>query len=116
MSKEKPEVGDVWVTTDEDEKVRVMYTFVAEEVLYVAVLIAQLTLDGEWVYFSEVLREPTFEDCTYLGKSKVSIEELFDVGEEENEKDNLATDLKQMVRDSAKQAREIIDNWNKGAV
>ena len=80
MSKEKtPEVGDVWVNTDEDEKVRVMYTFVAEEVLYVAVLIAQLTLDGEWVYFSEVLREPTFEDCTYLGKSKMNVEELFDV-------------------------------------
>lgn len=80
MSKEKtPEVGDVWKTTDEDLKVRVMYTFIHEEVLYVAVLIAQLTLDGKWVYFSEVLREPTFEDCTYLGKSKVNVEELFDV-------------------------------------
>ena len=79
MSKEKPEVGDVWITTDEDVKVRVMYTFIHEEVLHVAVLIAQLTLDGEWVYFSEVLREPTFEDEIYLGKSKVSIKELFDV-------------------------------------
>lgn len=79
MSKEKPEVGDVWVTTDEDVKIRVMYTFIHEEVLYVAVLIAQLKLDGEWVYFSEVLREPTFEDCIYLGKSKVKMEELFDV-------------------------------------
>lgn len=39
--------------------------------------------------------------------------ELFDV-EKENEKDNLATDLKQIVRDSAKQIREIIDNWSKG--
>ena len=79
MSKEKPEVGDVWETTDEDVKVRVMYTFIHEEVLYVAVLIAQLTLDGKWVYFSEVFSEPNFEDCTYLGKSKVSIKELFDV-------------------------------------
>ena len=32
----------------------------------------------------------------------------------ENEKDNLANDLKQIVRDSAKQVREIIDNWSKG--
>lgn len=79
MSKEKPEVGDVWVTTDEDVKIRVMYTFIHEEVLHVAVLIAQLTLNGEWVYFSEVLRKPNFEDCTYLGKSKVNLEELFDV-------------------------------------
>ena len=79
MSKDKPEVGDVWVTTDEDVKIRIMYTFIHEEVLYVAVLIAQLTLDGKWVYFSEVLREPTFEDCTYIGKSKTSINELFDV-------------------------------------
>lgn len=79
MSKEKPEVGDVWVTTDEDVKVRVMYTFIHEDLLYVAVLIAQLTLDGKWVYFSEVLSEPTFGDCTYLGKSKVNVEELFDV-------------------------------------
>ena len=79
MSKEKPEVGDVWKNTDEDIKVRVMYTFIHEEVLYVAVLIAQLTLDGKWVYFSEVLREPTFEDCIYLGKSKGNIKELFDV-------------------------------------
>lgn len=77
MSKDKPEVGDVWVTTDEDVKVIVMYTFIHEEVLYVAVLIAQLTLDEKWVYFSEVLREPSFEDCTYLGKSKVSVEDLF---------------------------------------
>lgn len=79
MSKEKPEVGDVWINANKDVKVRVMYTFIHEEVLYVAVLIAQLTPNGKWVYFSAVLREPTFEDFTYLGKSKVNLEELFDV-------------------------------------
>ena len=77
--KHLPEVGDVWENTDEDIKIRVMYTFIHEEVLYVAVLIAQLTLDGKWVYFSEVFSEPNFENCTYLGKSKVNMEELFDV-------------------------------------
>lgn len=77
--KHLPEVGEVWENTDEDIKIRVMYTFIHEEVLHVAVLIAQLTLDGKWVYFSEVFSEPNFKDCTYLGKSKVNMEELFDV-------------------------------------
>ena len=57
---------------------------------------------------------------TLIEENKDKVGGWFDIQrcelEEENEKDNLATDLKQIVRDSAKQTREIIDNWSKGIV
>lgn len=52
---------------------------------------------------------------TNLSMPRCDIEEL--KGQIEQLKAlNTADDLKQMVRDSAKQVREIIDNWNKGVV
>lgn len=100
MSKFTPEVGDVWEFSSENVKFLVYITNIKDYVHAHCI-----TDEGETVFF----REDIF-DCKYLGKSKIKLEELFDAKKEENEKDNLATDLKQIVRDSAKQTREIIDN------
>ena len=69
MSKEKPEVGDVWEFSSLDVKflVYVIYTKDCVHAHYV-------TDEGEIVFFRKDIY-----DCKYLGKSKVSIKELFDV-------------------------------------
>ena len=109
MSKEKPEVGDVW-KNNEDGFIFCI-TYIENELYKRAHTVWQ---DGSMhrIYYGGFFTNR----YTYLGKSKVKLEELFDVKKEENEKDNLATDLKQIVSDSAKQTREIIDNWSKGVV
>jgi hypothetical protein len=71
MSKEKPEVGDVFESP-----------FVRYMVLMSTEVYAHCLVDDNGL---EIRNIPTFylkEKCKYLGKSKVSIEELFDVAED----------------------------------
>ena len=69
MSKEKPEVGDVWEFESEDDKFLV-YIVNTEDYVHPKCL----TDKGETVFFWKHVF-----NCKYLGKSKVSIKELFDV-------------------------------------
>ena len=71
MSKEKPEVGDVWLVSHygANKKVYICNTKDYIHPLYVVE-------DGETGFMFEC------EKIKYLGKSKVSIEELFDVAED----------------------------------
>lgn len=72
MSKEKPEVGDVWVNKDVNIKIFIVgidkYNSGIECLLY--------DMDNNFFY-TKVFYFLT--NCQYLGKSKVSIKELFDV-------------------------------------
>lgn len=72
MSKEKPEVGDVWKYSS----CCLMYVYEVLDNDFYNVLFFQ---DGEYWTTDEYL--PDFNNYTYLGKSKVSIKELFDVAE-----------------------------------
>lgn len=109
MSKENPGVGDVWKHNEDGFVFRITYI---ENELY-----KRAEVIWENGHISRIYYGGLFTNrYTYLGKSKSSIKELFEVEKENNEKDKLAGDLKQIVRDSAKQVREIIDNWNKGVV
>ena len=110
--KHVPEVGAVWKITRDIIYIGQTGREHDKEYLYVFWKTSEGVRGGGGIYTISYIKAKG----EYLGKSKVSIEELFDVEEKENEKDKLATDLKQIVRDSAKQVREIIDNWNKGVV
>lgn len=68
MSKEKPEVGDVWVSPF--TKYRVI-AFVGQSV--------DCLVDEEQIRHSYLPISYLTDHCKYLGKSKVKIEELFDV-------------------------------------
>ena len=69
MSKEKPEVGDVWEFESENDKFLVYVTNTKDYVHPHCI-----TSKGETVFFWE----HAF-NCKYIGKSKVKLEELFDV-------------------------------------
>jgi hypothetical protein len=116
MSKEEIEVGDVWQYKNGIKMVVIRKetsTDIFREGSKEITSFVVIEDDGEPNIHEDIV---FFTNFTYLGKSKAKLEDLFNVEEEENEKDNLATDLKQIVRDSAKYAREIIDSWSKGAV
>lgn len=116
MSKEEIEVGDVWQYKNGIKMVVIRKetsTDIFREGSKEITSFVVIEDDGESNIHEDIV---FFTNFTYLGKSKAKFEDLFNVEEEENEKDNLATDLKQIVRDSAKYAREIIDSWSKGAV
>ena len=70
MSKDKPEVGDVWIDTETD---RMHYiTLVENDIIYFAMIYEYSGIQVFWENLD------TFcEDCKYLGKSKVKIEDLF---------------------------------------
>lgn len=68
MSKDKPEVGDVWKT---DDGCLLHITKVKDDMCEAVVTDKNETWTIECWWFDET--------STYLGKSKVSIEELFDV-------------------------------------
>ena len=108
MSKEKPEVGDVWKLKTKIKVYKILILNEYEDSYDV------LVTEQNRIWKTELITIDS--NFTYLGKSKVNIKELFEVEKENKEKDKLATDLKQIVRDSAKQVREIIDDWNKGVV
>ena len=72
MIKKKPEVGDVWEFSSLDVKFLV-YVINIKDYVHAHCI----TDEGETVFF----REDIF-DCKYLGKSKVSIKELFDVAKD----------------------------------
>ena len=70
--KHSPEVGDVWEFSSENVKFLVYITNIKDYVHAHCI-----TDEGETVFF----REDIF-DCKYLGKSKIKLEELFDVAED----------------------------------
>ena len=75
MSKEKPEVGDVWKHNEDGFVFRI--TYIENELYKWAHTIWQ---DGSVhkIYYGGFFTNR----YTYLGKSKVSIKELFDVAED----------------------------------
>lgn len=83
MSKEKPEVGDIFY--DGCHRIRIDdEVYDRLNCFYCYILIGGE--DEEETYIeNEILSLDILQNkCTYLGKSKVSIKELFDVKEEEN--------------------------------
>ena len=70
MSKEKPEIGDVW---ESEYKTRVRIIFVDKyEVRFYYLWGNYLSKESDCI-------SSFLENHTYLGKSKVNIKELFDV-------------------------------------
>ena len=65
MSKDKPEVGDVWINKTGRKK----YYIVSLGNSYVACLVKGLGISTKYY--------DLFQNYTYLGKSKVKIEDLF---------------------------------------
>lgn len=70
MSKEKPEVGDVWEINN--------YKHYIIDIKGGAML-ALINLINDWYEVRGASVETFIKQGKYLGKSKVSIEELFDV-------------------------------------
>lgn len=71
MSKEKPEVGDVWEYMDGTNVLVVNVYNKKIDCLY--------TLEDKLMYLDSFNKKDFVRLVKYLGKSKVSIEELFDV-------------------------------------
>ena len=69
MSKEKPEVGDVWLSF------LTRYCIVGEHREYAYCVVDEI----ESIGLRNVPYSYLTENCKYLGKSKISIKELFDV-------------------------------------
>ena len=77
MSKEKPEVGDIWIS-NEANFFRVILefevqTFSGKELHYQIIY----KLGNRFVIDEITLKD--FEECNYIDKAKVNIKELFDV-------------------------------------
>lgn len=73
MSKDKPEVGDVWQRKKDGRLIRITsisYAFGVEPVY------AYIWNNG-YLEYSHVLHKRLINEYTYLGKSKVNIEDLF---------------------------------------
>lgn len=70
MSKEKPEIGDIWENKTKTKK----YYVVSLGNNYVYCLVKGAGISTKYY--------DLFRNYTYLGKSKVSIKELFDVAED----------------------------------
>ena len=80
MSKEKPEVGDVFENEKLDEKIYIYKLWKDDKKgRFVKCLIKET-----YGLFLEafLLKDINFENMKYLGKSKVNLEELFDVAED----------------------------------
>ena len=78
MSKEKPEVKDIWRRKKDGRLIRITsisYAFGVEPVY-------AYCWNNGYLEYSHVLHERLVNEYKYLGKSKVSIEELFDVAED----------------------------------
>ena len=78
MSKEKPEVGDVF----EDrygKKIRIDdQTYDRKDCFFVYILVFDIGSGEEYIE-NDIVSLDILKNCTYLGKSKASIKELFDV-------------------------------------
>lgn len=75
MSKDKPEVGDVWGINNSTVK---LYTEIVEEDIIIA-----LQTDDTFHILNEIMvdKEVLNKHCQYLGKSKANIEQLFEVAQ-----------------------------------
>ncbi len=78
MNRDKPEIGDVW----EDCETKMYVSAVAKtenlDCFYALYLNGNGEIIGNWIQSSLL----TFPSMKYLGKSKVNLEELFDVKED----------------------------------
>ena len=82
MSKFTPEVGDVWEFYNKKENTTYLYHITKidlglAETLYLTLRENKTEFCGEVSFLLN-----GFDDCQYLGKSKASIKELFDVAED----------------------------------
>ena len=75
MSKDKPEVGDVYNDLVTDRVYHI--TLVDNDIIWFAMI---YEYSGIQVFWEKL--DIFCKDCKYLGKSKVSIKELFDVAED----------------------------------
>lgn len=75
MSKENPEVGDVWVNKTTGDKVQVK--------LSLTTIIYAWYKVGDTIYTYDFDRDVFLKAFTYLGKSKASINDLFKTDEKE---------------------------------
>lgn len=71
MSKDKPEVGDVWVNKTTGDRVQVK--------LSLTTIIYAWHKVGDTIYTYDFDRDMFLKAFTYIGKSKASIEQLFEV-------------------------------------
>lgn len=85
MSREKPEVGDVWIDNLSCEKKRYHIIDCSSE-LVLTVKIGRGRLYTQEFYIGTFLNE-----FTYIGKSKVNIDDLFEVQDDRNRKTKKAT-------------------------
>lgn len=74
MSKEKPEVGDVW--REKDLKIEHLFLEIEKGGVYVLTRYSDNTKDVGYIDRED------YKNLKYLGKSKVNLQELFDVAED----------------------------------
>ena len=79
MSKDKPEVGDVWIDTETDRFYHV--THIENDIIWFAMI---YEYSGIQVFWEKL--DMFFQDCKYLGKSKANISDLFKTDKKELEK------------------------------
>ena len=75
MSKDKPEVGDVWIDLETDRIHHI--TLVGDDKIWFAM---SYEYSGIQVFWEKL--DMFCQDCKYLGKSKASMKELFDVAKD----------------------------------
>lgn len=75
MSKDKPEVGDVWVNKTTGDKVQVKLSLTT--IIYVWHKV------GDTIYTYDFDRDMFLKAFTYFGKSKANINDLFKTDDEE---------------------------------
>ena len=79
MSKDKPEVDDVWIDTETDRIYHI--TLVENDIIWFAMI---YEYSGIQVFWEKL--DMFCQDCKYLGKSKANIDDLFKTDEKEYEK------------------------------
>lgn len=70
MSKDTPEVGDVWIDTETDRIYHI--TLVENDIIWFAMI---YECSGMQVFWEKL--DMFCKDCKYLGKSKANIDDLF---------------------------------------
>ena len=75
MSKDTPEVGDLWIDLETDRIHHI--TFIENDLIWFTVATENSGIGVFWQFCDNFRKE-----CKYLGKSKVNIKELFNVAED----------------------------------